>query len=80
MDWQKKQPIFLLVLKENRICSICVSMQEHMGASSRHQEHVLFGAELVQSENKSLPKRNLWSKYISYENWHIYKEIPDKSM
>lgn len=55
-------------------------MQEHMGASSRHQEHVLFGAELVQSENKSLPKRNLWSKYISYENWHIYKEIPDKSM
>lgn len=55
-------------------------MQEHMGASSRHQEHVVSGAEHVQSENKSLPERNLWSKYTSYENWHIYKEIPDKSM
>jgi len=54
-------------------------MQKHMGASSRYKEHVLWGAECIQSENKSLPKRNLQSKYISLENWHISKEIPNKS-
>lgn len=65
MASQTEQPIFLLVLKENKILSICASMQEHMGASSRHQDHVALGVEHKQSKNKSLFKRNLWSKYIS---------------